>query len=284
MARRLPSLRMGGWIVVLVIMRYCQTLTENILLEMPYGKYLRNYVIRSPPQNNGAQKTIRVTCHKVSGPAHLRLVYLSYRIPQTPLSLITGGKASMDKGRLEAFSDGVIAIIITIMVLTLIPPHEATWQALLTLAPLFLSYVLSFVLVGIYWNNHHHLLQAAEHVSGRVLWANMHLLFWLSLFPFATEWMGETHFAPLPVAVYGAAQFMAAVAYYILTRALIAVHPTDSVLVTALGNVLTGQISAFLLLASIPLAFLSVWLSGAIFLIIVAIWLVPDSRFERRLS
>ncbi len=157
----------------------------------------------------------------------------------------------MDKGRLEAFSDGVIAIIITIMVLELTPPHEATWQALRPLAPVFLSYILSFVLVGIYWNNHHHLLQATEHISGGVLWANMHLLFWLSLFPFATNWMGDTNFSALPVATYGAVQFFAGVAYYLLTHSLIAIHPEDSVLVKALGNDFKGKISALLLL-SIP--------------------------------
>ena len=190
----------------------------------------------------------------------------------------------MSKGRLEAFSDGVMAIIITIMVLELMPPDEATWQALLPLTPIFLSYVMSFVYVGIYWNNHHHLFQATHHVSGSVLWANMHLLFWLSLFPFATDWMGESHFAALPVALYAAVQFCAASAYFILTRALIAIHPKDSVLVIALGNDLKGKISGLLSLAAIPLAFVSPWISGAIFITIAVIWFVPDSRFERRLS
>ena len=190
----------------------------------------------------------------------------------------------MSKGRLEAFSDGVMAIVITIMVLELSTPHEPTWEALLPLAPVFLSYVLSFIFVGIYWNNHHHLFQASKLVSGRVLWANLHLLFWLSLFPFATSWMGETEFAALPVATYGVAQLGAAIAYFILTRTLIAIHPKDSVLVTALGNDFKGKISGLLSLASIPLAFVFPWLGITIFVVIAAIWFVPDRRFESKLS
>jgi uncharacterized membrane protein len=190
----------------------------------------------------------------------------------------------MSKGRIEAFSDGVMAIIITIMVLELATPHEPTWKALLPLAPLFLSYLLSFIYVGIYWNNHHNLFQASEHVRGHVLWANLHLLFWLSLFPFATSWIGETQFAAWPVAIYGVVQFFAAIAYYILTQSLIAVHPKDSALVTALGNDLKGKLSAALSLAAIPLAFVNAWLACVVFVVIAAIWFVPDRRFERTLS
>ena len=190
----------------------------------------------------------------------------------------------MSKGRLEAFSDGVLAIIITIMVLELQPPHEPSWEALRPLVPIFMSYVMSFVFVGIYWNNHHHLLQATQRVSGRVLWANLHLLFWLSLIPFATSWMGETSFGAWPVATYGTVLFLAAVAYFILTHALIAIHPKDSVLVTAIGNDFKETISAILLLVSIPLAFVNSWLACGIFVVIAAIWFVPDSRFEHRLE
>ena len=187
----------------------------------------------------------------------------------------------MSKGRLEAFSDGVLAIIITIMVLELATPHEPTWEALLPLAPVFLSYLLSFIFVGIYWNNHHHLFQTCNFVNGRVLWANLHLLFWLSLFPFTTSWMGETDFAAWPVAIYGTVQFFAALAYFFLTHSLTAIHPKDSKLVTAVGNDLKGKISAVLLLISIPLAFVSSWLACAIFILIAIVWFVPDSRLER---
>lgn len=190
----------------------------------------------------------------------------------------------MSKGRLEAFSDGVMAIIITIMVLELATPHEPTWAALVPLAPVFLSYVLSFTYVGIYWNNHHHLFQACKQINGRVLWANLHLLFWLSLFPFTTSWIGETHFAALPVASYGVAQLGAAIAYYILTHTLIAIHPKDSTLVMALGKDFKGKISGVLSLLAIPLAFVSSWLACAIFVIIAVIWFVPDRRFERTLA
>lgn len=190
----------------------------------------------------------------------------------------------MSKGRLEAFSDGVMAIIITIMVLELATPHEPTLAALLPLAPIFLSYVLSFIYVGIYWNNHHHLFQACKRVNGRVLWANLHLLFWLSLFPFTTSWMGETNFAALPVESYGVDQLGAAIAYFILTHTLIAIHPKDSTLVTALGNDFKGIISTILSVATIPLAFVNPWIACVGFVIIAAIWFVPDSRFERTLS
>ncbi len=190
----------------------------------------------------------------------------------------------MSKSRLEAFSDGVIAIIITIMVLGLTVPHSADLAALLALAPVFLSYALSFVFVGIYWNNHHHLLQAATRVDGRVLWANLNLLFWLSLTPFATGWMGENGFAPLPVAFYGVVLFLAGVAYNLLVRALIALHGRDSALATAIGSDLKGKASIILLLAAIPLAFVSAWLSWGLYVLIAVIWFIPDRRIEKALT
>ena len=160
----------------------------------------------------------------------------------------------MNKGRMEAFSDGVLAIIITIMVLPLTVPHEPTLAALRSLTSTFLSYTLSFVFLGIYWSNHHHLLQAVKHVDGRVLWANLHLLFWLSLVPFVTGWMGENDFAPWPVVLYGMVMLLAAIAYFILTRVLLALHGRESVLATALGSDFKGKISVVLYLAAIPLA------------------------------
>ncbi len=190
----------------------------------------------------------------------------------------------MDKRRLEAFSDGVIAIIITIMVLELRPPHTADVAALRPLVPTLLSYALSFVFLGIYWNNHHHLLQAIEHVDGRVLWANLHLLFWLSLFPFGTGWMGAANFAPVPVALYGGVLLLAAVAYFILTRALIALHGLDSVIATALGRDFKGKISVVIYVAAIPLAFLGAWLACALYVLVAVIWLVPDRRIEKSLA
>jgi uncharacterized membrane protein len=189
----------------------------------------------------------------------------------------------MSKGRLEAFSDGVLAIIITIMVLELTVPHEADVAALLPLAPVFLSYALSFVFLGIYWNNHHHLLQAIKHVDGRVLWANLHLLFWLSLIPFVTGWMGENHFAAWPVALYGIIMVCAAVAYFVLTRALIALHGRDSVLATAVGRDVKGKISVVIYLVAIPLAFMNSWIAGALYVLVAVIWLVPDRRIETTL-
>ena len=190
----------------------------------------------------------------------------------------------MSKGRMEAFSDAVLAIIITIMVLELAVPHEPTLTALLPLIPTFLSYVLSFVFLAIYWNNHHHLLQAVNHVDGRVLWANLHLLFWLTLIPFVTSGMGENDFAPWPVALYGAVLFLAAVAYFVLTRTLIALHGRDSVLSTALGRDLKGKVSAVIYLMAIPLAFVSAWLAFALYVLVAAVWLVPDRRIEKTLS
>lgn len=187
----------------------------------------------------------------------------------------------MQKGRSEAFSDGVFAIIITIMVLELKVPHKADLAALQSLLPKFLSYVLSFVYVGIYWNNHHHLFQAAEHVSGAVLWANLHLLFWLSLLPFATAWMGENHFATLPVALYGLVLLSAAIAYYILARALVNKHSKDSALVLAVGRDGKEKISIALYLIAVLLNFVNPWLACAIYVLVASIWLIPDRRIER---
>ncbi len=190
----------------------------------------------------------------------------------------------MDKGRLEAFSDGVIAIIITIMVLELQAPPGADIAALRPLIPIFLSYVLSFVFVGIYWNNHHHLLQLVEHVDGRILWANLHLLFWLSLTPFATAWMGENRFAPWPVAVYGALLFFAAVAYYILARALVSLHGKDSALAIALGRDFKGKVSLVFYAAAILLAFVNSWLACGLYVVVAIIWFIPDRRIEKAFS
>jgi uncharacterized membrane protein len=190
----------------------------------------------------------------------------------------------MSKSRMEAFSDGVIAILITIMVLELTGPHEPTLAALRPLIPTFLSYVLSFIYLGIYWNNHHHLIQAVQHVNGRVLWANLHLLFWLSLVPFVTSWMGENHFAPLPVALYGLVLVFAGVAYYILTRTLIALHGRNSKIATALGNDFKGKISVVLYLPAIPLAFVSPWIACGVYFSVAIWWLIPDRRIEKTLT
>jgi len=189
----------------------------------------------------------------------------------------------MSKDRLEAFSDGVIAIIITIMVLELRAPAQANWAALLPLWPVFLSYVLSFVFLGIYSNNHHHLLQAIKRVDGRVLWANMHLLFWLSLIPFVTGWMGENRFAAQPVALYGIVLLLSAVAYFILTKALLALHGHDSVLATALGGDFKGKISLVIYLAAVPLSFVHSWIACALYVLVTVMWLVPDRRIEKTL-
>jgi uncharacterized membrane protein len=190
----------------------------------------------------------------------------------------------MSKGRMEAFSDGVLAIIITIMVLELAVPHTADLAALLPVAPIFLSYVLSFVFLGIYWNNHHHLLQAIEHVDGRVLWANLHLLFWLSLIPFVTGWMGENHFAAWPVALYGCVLLLAAVAYFILSRALISLHGRESVLATAVGRDFKGKISVVIYAVAIPLALVNSWLALALYVLVAVVWLIPDPRIEKVLA
>ena len=189
----------------------------------------------------------------------------------------------MNKTRLEAFSDGVIAIVITIMVLELKVPHDPNITALLALWPVFLSYVLSFVYIGIYWNNHHHMLHATQHVTGGVLWANLHLLFWLSLIPFTTGWMGENHFAALPTALYGGVLLMSAIAYWLLQQCIIAVNGTQSTLARAIGSDWKGKASPLFYLAAIPLAFVSPWISSALYVAVALIWLVPDRRIERRL-
>jgi uncharacterized membrane protein len=190
----------------------------------------------------------------------------------------------MGKGRLEAFSDGVIAIIITIMVLELKVPHGEDWAALRPLIPIFLSYVLSFIYIGIYWNNHHHLLQATRHINGPILWANLHLLFWLSLIPFVTGWMGENHFAALPVALYGVVLLLAACAYFILSRALIAHHGKDSALAIAVGRDFKGKVSVVIYAAAIVLAFANPWLASALYVLVAAMWLIPDRRIEKTLT
>jgi uncharacterized membrane protein len=190
----------------------------------------------------------------------------------------------MGKTRLEAFSDGVIAIIITIMVLELKVPHGYDIQSLQPLIPVFLSYVLSFVYIGIYWNNHHHMLHAMQSVSGPILWANLHLLFWLSLVPFATGWMGENHFAPAPTALYGVPLLMAAIAYKILQQAILVKHGPKSLLSVAVGSDLKGKLSPVLYVAAIPLAFVSPWISGGMYVAVALIWLIPDRRIEKVLE
>ncbi|SAK49042.1 hypothetical protein AWB79_01365 [Caballeronia hypogeia] len=187
----------------------------------------------------------------------------------------------MGKTRLEAFSDGVIAIIITIMVLELKVPHGADFTALGPLLPVFCAYVLSFIYVGIYWNNHHHLCHAVRRVNGPVLWANLHLLFWLSLFPFTTNWMGENHLSPVPTACYGFVLFMTAVAWYILTRTLISMHGENSTLERAVGADRKGKLSVVLYLTAIAVSFWQPWIAATIYALVAAVWLVPDRRIER---
>jgi uncharacterized membrane protein len=187
----------------------------------------------------------------------------------------------MGKTRVEAFSDGVLAIIITIMVLELKVPHDATLASLGQLWPVLTSYILSFVYLGIYWNNHHHMFHAVRRVDGGVLWANLHLLFWLSLVPFVTAWMGENHFATVPTAIYGVVLLMAGVAYWILQSALIRCERSDSLLAMAVGSDFKGKISPVLYLFAIPAAFVSPWLAGAIYVAVALIWLIPDRRIER---
>ncbi|MBP5977600.1 DUF1211 domain-containing protein [Brasilonema sp. CT11] len=189
----------------------------------------------------------------------------------------------MGKGRLEAFSDGVIAILITIMVLEMKVPHGYDLKALRPLIPVFLSYVLSFIYLGIYWNNHHHLLQAVRHVNGSILWANLHLLFWLSLIPFVTGWMGENHFAAIPVALYGTVLLFAALAYIILTRTLIGHHGRDSTLATALGRDFKGKVSLVFYALAIPLAFVNSWFACLLYIVVAVMWLIPDRRIEKTL-
>ncbi len=190
----------------------------------------------------------------------------------------------MGKNRLEAFSDGVLAIIITIMVLELKVPHGDSLDTLRPLLPAFLSYVLSFVYIGIYWNNHHHMLHAAGRVSGPILWANLHLLFWLSLFPFATGWMGENHFAPMPSALYGAVLLMAAIAYWILQQAIIASEGAESVLARAVGRDWKGKLSPALYAVAIAATFVLPWAAQAVYVLVAILWLVPDRRIERALG
>jgi uncharacterized membrane protein len=190
----------------------------------------------------------------------------------------------MGKGRLEAFSDGVIAIIITIMVLELKVPHGETLSDLASSTPVFLSYVLSFVNVGIYWNNHHHMLHAATRVTGAVLWANLHLLFWLSLFPFTTAWMGENHFSAAPTAVYGVVLLMAGVAYVILQATIIKAQGTDSLLRRAVGVDWKGKASALAYVAAVAAAYARPWLAQTIYVMVALLWLVPDRRIEKTLA
>jgi uncharacterized membrane protein len=185
------------------------------------------------------------------------------------------------KGRLEAFSDGVIAVLITIMVLELKVPHGTDPDTLRPLVPIFLTYVLSFVFLGIYWNNHHHMLQATERINGAILWANLHLLFWLSLVPFVTGWMGENHFASLPTAVYGAVLLMAGIAYTILQAAIIRHHGPHSKLAAAVGRDGKAKLSTVLYAAAIPLAFVNELIADAIYVFVALMWLVPDRRIER---
>jgi len=190
----------------------------------------------------------------------------------------------MSKGRLEAFSDGVIAILITILVLELRVPHGDNWQALRPLLPVFLTYVLSFVFLGIYWNNHHHMLHTADRINGKILWANLHLLFWLSLVPFVTGWMGENHFASVPAAVYGGVLLMAGIAYTILKNAIVAEHGPESTLAAAVGSDVKGKLSVALYVAAIALAFVNQWIADAIYVFVALMWLVPDRRIESRVT
>ena len=190
----------------------------------------------------------------------------------------------MGKNRLEAFSDGVLAIIITIMVLELKVPQGEHLAALQPLLPVFLSYVLSFVYVGIYWNNHHHLLHATQRISGGLLWANLHLLFWLSLFPFVTGWMGENHFASLPTALYGFVLLMAAIGYWVLQRTIVASEGVDSLLARAIGKDLKGNLSVVIYATAIPVAFFNQWISQAGYVLVALMWLVPDRRIEKVLT
>ena len=190
----------------------------------------------------------------------------------------------MTKNRLEAFSDGVFAIIITILVLELKVPHGSDFAALRPLLPVFLTYVLSFIYLAIYWNNHHHMLHTAHKVNGRILWANMHLLFWLSLIPFTTGWMGENHFASEPTALYGVVLLMAAIAYTILQREIVLHHGRDSLLATAVGRDRKGRLSPLAYIVAIPLAFVAHWISDTLYILVALMWLVPDKRIESRLE
>jgi uncharacterized membrane protein len=190
----------------------------------------------------------------------------------------------MNKGRFEAFSDGVIAIIITIMVLEMKAPHDESFQALASVTPTFLSYVLSFIYIGIYWNNHHHMMHVTSRVTGTMLWANLHLLFWLSLIPFTTGWMGENHFAAAPTALYGLVLLMAAIAYWILQQLIIAAQGSESVLKKAIGSDWKGKLSPILYATAIPMAFASRWIALALYVFVARVWLVPDRRIENALA
>jgi TMEM175 potassium channel family protein len=190
----------------------------------------------------------------------------------------------MNKSRLEAFSDGVLAVIITIMVLEMKPPHGASLQALRPVIPVFLSYIVSFVYIGIYWNNHHHLLHATQRVNGATLWANLHLLFWLSVIPFTTAWMDGNQFQPWPVAVYGMVLLMAGFAYFILAQTLIALHGRGSTLAKSIGKDKKGRISMAIYAAAIPLAFVKTWIASACYVIVAVMWLIPDRRIERNVA
>ncbi len=190
----------------------------------------------------------------------------------------------MNKARVEAFSDGVIAVIITIMVLEMKAPHGDDLESLKPVVPVFLSYVLSFIYAGIYWNNHHHLFHAVRHVNGRILWANLHVLFWLSLIPFMTAWMGENHFHPIPVALYGAVLLFAGLSFVLLTRSLVVHHGRDSALARSIRGDTKGKVSVALYAVAIPLAFVSVWISCAIYVFVALMWIVPDPRIEKSLA
>ena len=190
----------------------------------------------------------------------------------------------MNKGRLEAFSDGVLAVIITIMVLEMKSPHGTSLASLGSVIPVFLTYILSFVYIAIYWNNHHHLLHATQRVNGATLWANLHLLFWLSLVPFTTAWMGENHFDSWPVAVYGVVLLLAAVAYFVLTRTLISLHGRGSTLARSIGRDKKGKISIVIYAAAVPLAFVRSWIAGACYIVVAIMWLIPDPRIEKKVA
>lgn len=187
----------------------------------------------------------------------------------------------MNKSRIEAFSDGVLAIIITIMVLEIKVPHGQDLADLKPLIPVFLSYILSFIYIGIYWNNHHHMMHTVQHVTGKVLWANLHLLFWLSLIPFATGWMGENNFNTIPMALYGCILLMAAIAYFILQTRIIKIHGKDSILAKAVGKDLKGKISPILYIIAIISSWINEWIAGSLYVLVALIWLIPDKRIER---
>ncbi|MBA4317570.1 MAG: hypothetical protein C0412_04140 [Flavobacterium sp.] len=190
----------------------------------------------------------------------------------------------MNKSRLEAFSDGVLAIIITIMILEIKAPEDDSFESLKALIPVFLSYVLSFVYVGIYWNNHHHMLQVVKKINGSILWSNLFLLFWLSLIPFATSWIGEHHFSAVPMSVYGFVLLMCAIAYNILQNKIIKLEGNDSILHKAVENDLKGKISTLAYISAIPLAFVSPWISGLLYIAIALLWIIPDSRIEKQIN